>query len=89
MALGDGEVSELVQQEWVSRLRVLDLGGNKRTELGCRALCASKHLDELKRLDLTNNMYSTREPPGFGPNGPAIRRLLKERFGKRVVLFSR
>ena len=86
IGLLDGDVSGLVGQAWVDRLRVLDLSGNGLAETGCRALCESKYLANLERLDLTGNEYHDTEANTLTPLSPAARRMLKARFGKRVVL---
>lgn len=77
MELKCDEVSGLVGQPWVSRLRKLDLSGNEIGEAGVRALCASKRLANLEELDLRDNIS---ELPA------AAKRELKARFGKRVLL---
>jgi uncharacterized protein (TIGR02996 family) len=89
MGLGDGEVGDLVGQKWVNRLRVLDLSGNRISETGCRALCKSKYLTRLERLDVADNESRDEESGAYGPLDPASRRRLKARFGKRVVFDSK
>jgi hypothetical protein len=59
----------------LDRVRILRLGGNHTiTDAGARALARSRHLERLERLDLGTT--------GIGPEG---QRLLRERFGTRVV----
>jgi len=89
MGLGDGDVSGLVGQKWVGRLRVLDLSGNGIGETGCRALCKSKYLTRLERLDVAENEHRNEETRTHEPLAPATRQMLKKRFGKRVVCDSK
>jgi uncharacterized protein (TIGR02996 family) len=80
----DDDVRRLVGQAWVSRLRVLDLSRNCITETGCRSLCESKNLANLERLDLTGNMSDDEDTSV--PLSESAKRMLEERFGKRVVV---
>ena len=86
MVLRCGELIAMTAQPWVSRLRVLDLSGNHLAEHGCRALCDSKHLTNLERLDVSENEHSNNESGTFEPLAPATKKMLKARFGKRVKL---
>jgi hypothetical protein len=83
--LRDGEVSGLAGQSWVSRLRVLDLSRNGLADEGCRALCESKFLANLEHLDLTRNQLYDEATDASTPLGDAAKRMLRKRFGKRVV----
>jgi uncharacterized protein (TIGR02996 family) len=86
MGLRCGDLSALTAQPWVSRLRVLDLSKNQLAEHGCRALCESKYLANLERLDVSGNEHSDDQLGTFEPLSPATKRALKKHFGKRVVL---
>jgi hypothetical protein len=84
--LHDDDVNRLVQQAWVSRLRVLDLSSNGITDEGCRALCESKNLANLEQINLTHNNTFDATANAKRPFRATTIQLLKERFGKGVVL---
>jgi uncharacterized protein (TIGR02996 family) len=86
IGLLDRDLSGLVTQKWVGQLRVLDLSRNGLAEAGCRALCESKYLGNVEQLILTANEYHDPDANTLTPLTPAARRMLKKRFGKRVVL---
>jgi uncharacterized protein (TIGR02996 family) len=73
--ISDAGVRALASSSVLDRVRLFGLGGNRRiTDAGARALARSRHLEQLERLDLGTT--------GIGPEG---QRLLRERFGTRVV----
>jgi uncharacterized protein (TIGR02996 family) len=86
MGLHDEDVAGLDAEKWVKRLRILDLSGNRLAKAGCRALCASKNLKQLERLDVSDTESHDEELGTFEPLGQVERRMLKAVFGKRVVL---
>jgi uncharacterized protein (TIGR02996 family) len=86
IGLEDGEVLGLLQQRWVRQLRVLDLSRNSLGPEGCKALCDSKALAKLERLILTGNQYFDESSADYVALPAAAKRMLRQRFGKRVVL---
>ena len=75
--LGPTAIKVLALSPHLRGLLALDLGRNPVGDSGAKALAESPHLGNLLRLDLRG---STR------PFRAATRRLLRERFGDRVVL---
>lgn len=73
--LGPSAAEALAGSAWLSRLKVLDLNGNGLGNDGAKALAASPHLTGLQRLSLVD-----------ADVGPAGRKVLRDRFGDRVVL---
>ena len=78
-------IRDLAAQPWLGRLKVLDLHRNHAGDAGGRALAESPHLDHVEKLDLRNN-DGFDEETGATPMGDAVKRLLKRRFGKRVLV---
>jgi hypothetical protein len=68
-------MAELVRCPNLTKLRVLNLRGNRIGDAGAVLLAGCEHLSNLARLDVTDN--------GLTPNGEAI---LVKSFGPRVLL---
>jgi uncharacterized protein (TIGR02996 family) len=78
--LTDDDAATLANSPGVANLRVLRLGGNRITGTGVRALAASPHLTNLRRLDLT-------APVGGRPISPeAVARLRRAFPGAEVLV---
>ncbi|MEO2092199.1 MAG: hypothetical protein ABGY75_22310, partial [Gemmataceae bacterium] len=77
-------VVELAAQPWLSRLKVLNLNSNSINDRGARALAYSPHLEHIERLNLIGNVVIN--DGGKTRLSPEVKRLLKQRFGERVLL---
>jgi uncharacterized protein (TIGR02996 family) len=71
-----GEI--LGSSDRTASLKELSLADNPLVDAGARALCRSPYLDGLRRLDLRGVQF-----------GKAAQTALRQRFGQRVLLFSR
>jgi uncharacterized protein (TIGR02996 family) len=81
--LGEHAV-RLAAEDWLARLRVLELDSNSISDAGARALAESPHLEDIERLNLMDNIVH--DDDGETPLSDEMKRLLKRRFGKRVLL---
>lgn len=83
IGLGEHAV-DLAAQPWLSRLKVLNLNSNNISDRGARALAYSPHLEHIEQLDLRDSIVF--DDDGETRLGPEVKSLLKQRFGKRVLL---
>lgn len=84
--MSESIIVELASQPWLSRIRRLDLHRNHAGDIGGRALAESPHLENIEHLDLRNNDGFDPETGASSPMSDTVKRLLKRRFGKRVLL---
>jgi uncharacterized protein (TIGR02996 family) len=79
-------VQELASQPWMTRITKLDLRGNGAGTLGGWAIAESPYLENIELLDLRDNETIDIDEEGDGtPMSDDVKRLLKRRFGKRVL----
>ena len=74
----DRVAEEIAGAPHLAGLRTLNLSETAVTDDGAKALVASPHLGQLRRLVISTHQI-----------GPAVRRLLKERFGESVQFSDR
>jgi uncharacterized protein (TIGR02996 family) len=82
IGIGDWVV-RLAAEPWLERLKILDLDSNNVSDVGARALAESPYLEHIERLNLLDNIV---HDDGETTLSPAVKRLLKRRFGKRVLV---
>jgi uncharacterized protein (TIGR02996 family) len=80
IGIGDWVV-RLAAEPWLERLKILDLDSNNISDAGARALAESTYLEHIERLNLLDNIV---HDDGETTLSPAVKRLLKRRFGERV-----
>jgi uncharacterized protein (TIGR02996 family) len=85
--LGMGDVAAtLASRPWMSRITQLDLRSNYISDAVAQALAESPHLESIRWLDLRENIVFGEDSDSVSRLSPEVKRLLKRRFGKRVLL---